>query len=258
MCELFGMSAARSGDVGPLLTEFYGHSNRHPHGWGLALLYPNAVSLEKEPVPALHSDYLKRRLTAPVEAQHCIAHIRLATRGRLEYANTHPFIKRDASGRAWTLAHNGTIFESPLLEPYSRLQQGETDSECILLYLVDQMNTAAARAGRELTAPERFAVADEVVCALAPQNKVNLLFFDGETLYAHTNMAGTLYLHQEPGRALFATVPLSGLDWQPLVFTTLTGWQYGELRFTGTDHGQVYTPPAQADLQYLISSTAVL
>ena len=101
-------------------------------------------------------------------------------------------------------------------------------------------------------------MADEVVCALAPQNKVNLLFFDGETLYAHTNMAGTLYLHQEPGRALFATVPLSGLNWQPLVFTTLTGWQYGALRFTGTDHGQVYIPPAQADLQYLISSTAVL
>ena len=100
MCELFGMSAARSGDVGPLLTEFYSHSNRHPHGWGLALLYPNAVSLEKEPVPALHSDYLKRRLTAPVEAQYCIAHIRLATRGSLEYANTHPFIKRDATGRA--------------------------------------------------------------------------------------------------------------------------------------------------------------
>ena len=258
MCELFGMSAARSGDVGPLLTEFFSHSNRHPHGWGLALLYPDAVSLEKEPVPAVCSDYLKRRLTAPVEAQNCIAHIRLATRGNLEYANTHPFVKRDGAGRAWTLAHNGTIFDGPLLEPYCCVQQGKTDSERVLLYLVDCLNAAAAKAGRALTDRERFAAMDAAVCSLAPGNKLNLLVFDGELFYAHTNMAGTLYVHQEPGRAFFATTPLAGLEWRPLPFTTLTGWKNGELLFTGTNHGQEYFPPAQADLQFLISDTAVL
>ena len=258
MCELFGMSAARSCDVGPLLAEFFSYSDRHPHGWGLALLYPDAVSLEKEPVPACRSDYLKRRLTAPVEVQNCIAHIRLATRGCLEYANTHPFIKRDAGGRPWTLAHNGTIFDSPLLEPYCRTQQGKTDSERILLYLVDRVNAAAAQAGRTLAAAERFAVVDDVVCALAPHNKVNLLIFDGELFYAHTNMAGTLYFRQEQGQTFFATTPLAGLEWRPLPFTILTGWQNGVQRFTGTNHGQEYFPPAQADLQFLISETAVL
>lgn len=258
MCELFGMSAARSSDVGPLLTEFFSHSNRHPHGWGLALLYPDAVSLEKEPVPAFCSEYLKRRLTAPVEVQNCIAHIRLATRGNPEYANTHPFVKRDAGGRAWTLAHNGTIFDSPLLEPYCQIQQGRTDSERILFYLTDCLNAAAARAGRPLAARERFDAVDEAVCSLAPHNKLNLLVSDGELFYVHTNMAGTLYVHQEPDRTFFATTPLAGLVWHPLPFTTLTGWKNGKLMFTGTNHGQEYFPPAQADLQFLISDTAVL
>lgn len=258
MCELFGISAARSGDISPLLKEFFSHSNRHPHGWGLALLYPEAASLEKEPVPAFRSDYLRQRLSGPVDAQSCIAHIRLATRGSLQYANTHPFVKRDSTGRAWTLAHNGTIFQSPALDPYTRTQQGETDSERVLLYLVDCIDAATEKAGRPLTAQERFAAADQVVCALAPHNKLNLLFFDGETLYAHTNMEGTLYLHREPGRALFVTVPLSGMDWQPLTFAALTGWQWGRPVFSGTRHGQVYQPPAQADLQYLISDSVVL
>lgn len=76
-------------------------------------------------------------------------------------------------------------------------------------------------------------------------------------LYAHTNMRGTLYLHREPGCALFATVPIGAQDWEPLVFTTLTAWSGGELRFTGTCHGKEYRC-AQQDVQFLISDSAVL
>ncbi|MGN0662583.1 MAG: class II glutamine amidotransferase [Faecalibacterium sp.] len=257
MCELFGMSSARSRDLRELLTEFYSHSVRHPHGWGLALIYPNAVSLEKEPVSAVHSAYLRRRLDAPLWAQNCIAHIRLATRGALEYCNTHPFVQRDSAGRAWTLAHNGTIFSSPLLEPFREIQSGQTDSERILFELVARVNERQAALGRPLDAQERFSVCDAVVCSLAPENKLNLLFSDGELLYAHTNMRGTLYLHREPGCVLFATVPVGVPDWEPLTFTTLTAWSGGELRFTGTCHGKEYHC-AQQDVQFLISDSAVL
>lgn len=257
MCELFGMSCAESRDICALLTEFFSHSIRHPHGWGLALVYADAVSLEKEPVSAMKSEYLRRRLSAPVFAQTYIAHIRLATRGALEYRNTHPFVKRDACGRAWTLAHNGTIFCSPILEHYRETQAGETDSERILCELVARMDERQQALGRPLRARERFEAADRVVCSLASGNKLNLLFSDGELVYAHTNMKGTLYVHREPGCALFATVPLGNLKWEPLTFAKLTAWRAGELCFTGTEHGQEYRS-AQGDVGFLISDSAVL
>lgn len=256
MCELFGMTAARDFDVRDLLEEFYSHSLRHPHGWGLALLYPEAAGLEKEPVPAARSAYLQQRLSTSVCARNCIAHIRLATRGKLDYANTHPFVRRDGWGRTWTLAHNGTLFQNPLTQ-YCKAQQGETDSERILLALIDRVDACQARQGRALTAQERFTVVDGLVCDLAPHNKLNLLIYDGELFYAHTNMQGTLYRSCCRERTLFATVPLGYLSWETMTFTTLTAWQNGTLRFTGTNHRQEYQV-SQNDVQFLIHDSAML
>lgn len=78
----------------------------------MAFFYGNAVSLEKQPEATYKSIYLKQRLRVNIEVDKMIAHIRLATRGSMEYENTHPFVQRDNSDRSWTLAHNGTIFES--------------------------------------------------------------------------------------------------------------------------------------------------
>lgn len=69
-----------------------------------------------------------------------IAHIRLATRGTIGYENTHPFVMGDISGRRWTLAHNGTIFEGSCLSSLSHRQQGQTDSERILSYTIGRVN----------------------------------------------------------------------------------------------------------------------
>ena len=66
-----------------------------------------------------------------------MAHIRLATIGDVDYENCHPFVKRDCGGRVWTLIHNGTIFNCPLLDGYVHRQEGSTDSERIFLYLID-------------------------------------------------------------------------------------------------------------------------
>ena len=35
MCELFGFSSEKPTDIKALLTEFFSHSAKHPHGWGL-------------------------------------------------------------------------------------------------------------------------------------------------------------------------------------------------------------------------------
>ena len=58
MCELLGLSSRKQIEVNGYLRTFYSHSERHCHGWGLALFYGDAVSLEKEAICANQSHHL--------------------------------------------------------------------------------------------------------------------------------------------------------------------------------------------------------
>lgn len=108
------------------------------------------VQIEKEPVQATKSNYLKERLSVPIQVKNAFAHIRYATIGNVEYKNCHPYTKKDRNGRSWTLVHNGTIFHYQPLDRYVRLQNGDTDSERILLYLVDLVNQEERRLKRSM------------------------------------------------------------------------------------------------------------
>ena len=240
MCELFGVSSMERAPVTELLKEFFRHSVRHPNGWGMATFYDNSVSLEKEPVCAVKSVYLRERLRHKIEARNMIAHIRLAPRGNMDYENCHPFVLRDNFDRTWTLAHNGTIFDCPALDGYVQTQEGRTDSERILCHIINLVNGEQTRAGRALTAEERFRLMDEIVCQVSPRNKLNLLIYDSEQFYVHTNYADSLYVKQTDGTAIFSTVPLTRDGWEPLSFTTLLAYKDGERIFQGTEHGHEY------------------
>ena len=67
--------------------------------------------------------------------------------------------------------HNGTIFDCPLLDKYIHSQCGQTDSERILLYLIDQVNAETAKKRRALTDNERFTVIDRAVQDITAHNK---------------------------------------------------------------------------------------
>lgn len=242
MCELFGISAARRIPVNPYLKTLMSHSTEHPNGWGVAMFYGDAVSLEKEPKPAWTSDYLRSRLQHPFEAQNMIAHIRLATRGQMAYENCHPFVDRSCDGRAWTLVHNGTIFQSELLDGYRDVQEGSTDSERILCHIIHEADQLAAECGAP-TAEQRFRMADRIIPQIAPHNKLNLLFYDGELLYVHTNMAHTLYRRTLDHAVLFATTPLDDSIWEPVPMMQLLAYRNGELVFEGTCHSSEYHRP---------------
>ena len=151
MCELFGITSAESHEINNDLKEFFSHSNAHPHGWGLACLEANNVQIEKEPIQASKSNHLRERLSTPIIAKTALAHIRYATIGNIDYNNCHPFIAKDQQGRTWTLIHNGTIFNGKPLNKYADFQNGDTDSERILLYLVDQINQAESRKKQKMT-----------------------------------------------------------------------------------------------------------
>lgn len=194
MCELFGVSSEKPGMRNEYLKKFYSHSNKHPHGWGLALLEGNEASIEKEPAQASKSYYLKERMSFPVNSRTVLAHIRYATIGNVEYANCHPYSIKDISGRRWTQVHNGTIFDYRPLEKFVRYQSGDTDSERILLYLVEKINRAQVLRKRPLSGEERFRLLDDIIGSMSRGNKLNLLIYDGEYMYVHTNYADSLFI----------------------------------------------------------------
>lgn len=240
MCEIFGLSSRVEFTANDCLYEFYSHSQNHPHGWGLACIARDNALIEKESVKASESNYLKERLSQPISAKIMLAHIRYATIGNVEYKNCHPFSLRDNTGRQWTLIHNGTIFDYPSLSRYVQKQTGDTDSERILLYFIDRLNEAQNKKGERLAFEERFELFDSIICEMSEGNKLNLLFSDGKYLYAHTNCKGTLYCLGKENFTLFATVPLSDDEWQPLPFTRLLAYYKGRLIKTGTDHEHEY------------------
>lgn len=240
MCEIYGFSGKREKELNNDLREFYSHACDHPNGWGLALLDHSVPEITREVCRADRSELLSERLSHPVTAKTALAHIRLATIGNEDHDNCHPFTAVDQSGRSWTLIHNGTIFDSDKLNKYVFRQKGETDSERILLYMVDRINEATVKAERELNAEERFAILDGIVSNSSPKNKLNLLIDDGELLYAHTNFKDSLYERKDDDGVTISTCPLTDSGWRHVPFTRLIAYHKGERVLSGTDHHHEY------------------
>ncbi len=251
MCELFGINSDKKIRINEYLKTFYSHSEKHDYGWGLACFYGDSVSLEKEAIKANGSHYLKQRLQHPVLIDNAIAHIRLATIGNMSYENCHPFIKHDNMGRCWTLAHNGTIFNSPELEKYRDYQEGQTDSERILFHIVATIDVAQSSARRPLTFEERFTLLDGLVYHLSHDNKINLLIWDNEVMYVHSNYADTLnYKQLSNGTIIFSTLPLEDDGtWHLVDFRRLLAYKNGKLVARGVHTTVEYISP-ERDWEY--------
>ena len=169
-----------------------------------------------------------------------LAHIRLATIGHIEYKNCHPFTAPDNKGRVWTFVHNGTIFNGSQLNAYLGLQYGDTDSERVLLHLINRIDREQIRLGRALDEEERFGTLATVIAELSKGNKLNLLIYDGEVLYAHCNFRGTLHVRREADAVTLSTRPLSGEGWEDAPFTSLVAAKDGEIICTSPPHGNEY------------------
>ena len=113
MCELFGFSAAGPTDIRAELREFYSHSVRHPHGWGMM----HGCGTVHEGIRAIDSPRLKKLIDGLGPQKTLLGHIRFATVGSVKEVNCHPFSGSDITGRTWTLIHNGTIYSGSRLIP---------------------------------------------------------------------------------------------------------------------------------------------
>ena len=241
MCELFAVNAREPVDANALLRVFFQHSDLHPHGWGMSWRCPDGVVLHKEPVRAIDSAQLGALLRTPIRHAGLLAHIRLATLGRTAHENCHPFVYTDSDDIEWMMIHNGTIFNDALITGYERRSAGTTDSERVMLFLIDLLH-AAGRLRGELDFEGRFDVLESALARLSNGNKVNVVLDDGEFLYVHTNtMEKTLYVRHEPGVAVFSTRPLDASPlWEPVPTAQLLAYRHGELVRQGAPHANIF------------------
>ena len=240
MCELFGFSSSKGKHLQPYLQEFFSHSVRHPNGWGLATFENGIPKVRTEMVSAEKSKVLPAIVNSLPDSQNLLAHIRRATVGGVRQENCHPFVRSDNSGRIWTLMHNGTIFSGNELNRYKERQNGDTDSERILLYLIDLVNQQMKERGSELCVSDRIHAVEHTVRELSYRNKLNLLIYDGSRLYVHVNMRDTLFVRQQDGGTMFSTVPLGPEGWEPLPLNSLLVYDEGKLVYQGENHRNEY------------------
>ena len=240
MCELFSLNAHEKIRINEYLQVFISHSNEHRNGWGLAFLDDAPCQIKKEAVKALDSVFLRERLQEDILVSKCIGHIRKATIGDVNDLNSHPFTRLDVTGRQWVLAHNGTIFESDALAPFQYVQEGTTDSERILLYLVSLVNEREKKFSDTSNGLVRIHLVDALIKTLVPGNKVNLMIYDKNYLYVHANEVKTLYQKEVENGMMFATKSLDEETWTEVPINQLFVYQDGKLVYIGQKHEHTY------------------
>jgi len=144
MCELLGMSANVPTDIVFSFTglmERSGNTGPHKDGWGIAFYEGKACRTFHDPQPACDSAIANLVKNYPIQSHIVISHIRLANRGKINLANTHPFT-RELWGSHISFAHNGQLkgIKKKSLRDFKPV--GTTDSEYAFCWLLGEIKHA--------------------------------------------------------------------------------------------------------------------
>ena len=182
MCRLFGMSGGghRVRATFWLLEapdSLARQSRREPDGTGLGWFGADGrPHLSKQPLAA-YEDQAFACQARELESTVFLAHIRYATTGGIDVANTHPFEQR---GRLF--AHNGVILELERLEEElgddRALVTGDTDSERLFALVTRETERLRGDVGAGITTAARW-VAEQL-----PVYAINLVLGTADGLWA--------------------------------------------------------------------------
>eukprot|EP00586_Coscinodiscus_wailesii_P005565 CAMPEP_0172489262 /NCGR_PEP_ID=MMETSP1066-20121228/19158_1 /TAXON_ID=671091 /ORGANISM="Coscinodiscus wailesii, Strain CCMP2513" /LENGTH=533 /DNA_ID=CAMNT_0013256985 /DNA_START=394 /DNA_END=1995 /DNA_ORIENTATION=+ len=155
MCQLLGMNCATPTDFNFSFRGFArrgGETDKHEHGWGMAIYEGHGIRTFLDPLPAAESRVAQFVEGYPIKTLNMMAHIRFATQGKVALENVHPFC-REMWGIYWSFAHNGEVpkysnkpyVEYPLLGRVSNRTEvfyhpvGDTDSEAVFCAILNAL-----------------------------------------------------------------------------------------------------------------------
>jgi predicted glutamine amidotransferase len=198
MCRVFGCVAAEPVSIRHELLEaenpIIRQSEDHDSGWGMAV-YERTGGEQPQLVRFPDAAHADDGFVSATELRGRIfnVHVRRATMGELRLENTHPFCLGN-----YTLGHNGTIVRYPrLLESGMRRPEGDTDSEHLfnrLMHDFDPGNPAESLRETMRDTVER-----------SPFSGLNVLFGDGDRLFAYRLGLFELHWLARPGQLLVAS-----------------------------------------------------
>lgn len=190
MCELLGVSSTKETTINLSLTVLSQRGEKphlHGDGWGIAFHQDGDVRLIKDIGPAKGSQWVEFIKQQEIHAHDIIAHIRKSTTGKVNYSNTHPFV-RELLGVMHSFAHNGTlhgILEDERFKPKHFFPVGQTDSELAFCLLMDQMKICWEEHGGMPPLEARLEVVKNFADRIRPLGPFNFLYSDGSAFFAH-------------------------------------------------------------------------
>lgn len=240
MCRFVAVAADRPVCLDPLLVSgphalmLQSNCDRrgvcHDSGWGVGYFDAGRPRRVRS-VRHAWADPAFRQTAAAVRTRVSIAHVRLATIGRVAERNCHPF-EHDG----WLFAHNGTLVgfaadPRPLLDlipgPFRHGLDGETDSEHIFRLLLSRMEgpDSPPDAVAVVVRDTLRQLADLYPGSDADPTRLNVALTDGRTLIAarwghwlhrlDQTGPGPLAADDGPARAVaFASEPPTDDAWE--------------------------------------------
>ena len=214
MCEIYGFCGSVPTKLNNYTDEFWMHSRIHRDGFGYYLADKDELYVN----PKSAMEYIDKLKQKNFTSNLALCHIRFKTHGPATAANCHPFAKTDCHGVKWTLIHNGYISDDPLTSAVETYQNGETDSERILLCIIETINSFYEHSYFENYKEQLqflYAKIEQILINLADLGKTNLIFTDNRTnnMYVFMNSPRTLYYLETPEGYHFSTTPLSKETW---------------------------------------------
>jgi len=230
----------------------------NPDGWGVAYFEGTDATLLRESTPAAESPMVQFLDNHAPRSDLIISHVRRATCGEQNLANTQPF-RRVLGGHTHIFAHNGFVppFKMPSTSPWLA-PQGDTDSERLFCHLLGYLEPLWSGGGVPAF-EKRFDVVQRFAGEIMQRGASNFLYSDGLNLFAHGHRHTVpgdavsdepgLYVHMhrsETGsdmaipceglrtegncshQALLATLPLNEEKWEPLKAGEIACFEQGQ------------------------------
>lgn len=217
MCEVYSFCGSVPTKLNQYTDIFWTHGRIHRDGFGYYLVDKNDYYTNIDS-SANHLDKLfKKNFTSKL----ALCHIRFKTHGPTSVKNCHPFIAEDIHGIKWSLIHNGYIENSLIIDAISHLQKGETDSERILLAIVEAVDHFYEHSyidDDKESLELMYNKIEMALTAISTLGKTNLIFTDSHTnnMYVFMNHPNTLFELNTDKGVHISTTKLSEDNWTPV------------------------------------------